>query len=508
MFKKALAKIRRPFSEEENNSTARNLFLPIAIKLAVIYSFILILGMVMLSAFIESKQTEILEKQALRLGEILVFQAVYSLKTPLLANSPTGIQTVIDKLKEEESIVGVTIYNKDQVVIKSNGFIEQPISFPTEEQAYSLHIDVLENTLININKVITYTVAVKYDVLLIGYLSVSFEETALGESRKEILHVLILLMFSGLLLCIIAAFFLSKHVTKPLYDLMHASSVISNQQGLGNDDNPHNFKRKTELERLMESLNKMNTGLLQKDRVEAVFSRYVSAQVAKEVLKDLDSLEEVEMGGEHIMASVFFADIVGFTSLSESMEPKDISNLLNVYFSKITEVVSFCTGHVDKFIGDCAMVVFGVPMKNEQHAFDCAACSWMIMQLLHELNRRREAKGLLTVEFRIGTNSGMMLAGNMGSSERMEYTVVGDSVNLASRLCGTGEPGEIIMTEDVFVEQSLEGFILTEDKDFIRLRGKKLPVKTLVITDILTPFKQKMLDEIPLIIERGENNTE
>jgi adenylate cyclase len=283
--------------------------------------------------------------------------------------------------------------------------------------------------------------------------------------------------------------------------LLTASEAIHKINAGEDKHNPKNKSgRKDELEVLMESMNHLNKGLLQKDKVEAFFSRYVSAQVANQVLKDLDNIESVKLGGEHVMASVFFADIVGFTSLSETLQPQEISALLNEYFSKIIEAVNFCHGRVDKFIGDCAMVVFGVPEKNPQHAFNCVACAWMILQLIDKFNDKREAEGAVTVEFRIGANSGMMLAGNMGSTERMEYTVVGDSVNLASRLSGTGEPGQLIITEDVFVEQGLESSVLTEVKDLIKLRGKSLPVKILNVKDILTPFKQQMLNEIPRII--------
>lgn len=483
----------------------KNLSLSVTIQLSLIYSLILLAGLTALSGFIAYKQTELLEKQAAQLSIAFISQAANTLKTPLLASSETGIASAAGKLREEKSIIGINIYDKESALVYADGFTPKEVHFPEQNESYTQYVEELNDTLIDIERTISYTVEIKYDTLLLGYLSVSFEQAVLGESRAEILKMLMLTALPTLLLCILTAIYLGRLVTRPLNDLMNASTAISKSHSgfdasIGED--------KDEFDILMDSLSNMNKGLLQKDRVEAVFSRYVSAQVAHEVLKDLDSLEEVELGGEHLMASVFFADIVGFTSLSETMEPQEISDLLNVYFSKVTEVVSFCKGHVDKFIGDCAMVVFGVPVQNKQHAFDCIACAWMVLQLLDELNRRRELEGKMRVEFRIGANSGMMLAGNMGSSERMEYTVVGDAVNLASRLCGTAEPGELIITEDVFVEQTLERLILTEDKDFIRLRGKKLPVKTLAVKDILSPFKQQMLDEIPLIIERCENAAE
>ncbi len=490
----------------KTGSIVKNLSLSVTIQLSLVYSLILLAGLMALSGSIAYRQTELLEKQAAQLGIAFISQAADTLKTPLLADSKTGIGSVASKLREEKSVIGINIYDKEYTLVHTDGFTPKDVKFPAEGNPYTQHVEVLNDTLIDIERTISYTVEIKYDTLLLGYLSVSFEQAVLGESRKEILKLMVLVAVPLLLFCIVTAMYLGKQLTRPLNDLMSASTAISkSHSGL---DASKISEDRDEFDVLMDSLSSMNKGLLQKDRVEAVFSRYVSAQVAQEVLKDLDSVEEVELGGEHLTASVFFADIVGFTSLSETMEPQEISDLLNVYFSKVTEVVSFCKGHVDKFIGDCAMVVFGVPVKNERHAFDCIACAWMVLQLLNELNRRRELEGKMRVEFRIGANSGMMLAGNMGSSERMEYTVVGDAVNLASRLCGTAEPGELIITEDVFVEEGLEGVVLTEDKDFIRLRGKKLPVKTLVVADILTPFKQQMLDEIPLIIERCENAEE
>ena len=483
-------------TESSNTSTTNNLFVFNVTKLAWFFSVILMISLISLSYLIVLKHTPLLEKQEADFSEALIYQSTYSLKDSLLTDNDSKTKAILNTLSKKTAVIGVALYDKDYSLIDSQGFNPKKIIFPSKTEDYYQQTEILVKNLIHNNKISTYTMAVNYNVLLLGYLSISFEQNLLEEFKKEILQLFTWVLLSGLSICIIAAFYINKCVNKPLNDLMSASSMLNS--GFKNE------KRQDELEEFIHSFNNIDNSFLQKDKVEAVFSRYVSPQVAKEVLNDLDSLAQVELGGEHLTASVFFADIVGFTSLSETMEPQDISNLLNVYFSKVTEAVSFCGGHVDKFIGDCAMVVFGVPIKTEQHAFDCIACAWMILALLNQLNQSRESEGKMRVEFRIGANSGTMLAGNMGSSERMEYTVVGDSVNLASRLCGSAEPSELIITEDMFIEQNLDGLIAVEDKDFIKLRGKKLPIKTLIVNDILTSFKQKMLDEIPLIIEKNK----
>ncbi len=474
-----------------------NLFVFNVTKLVGLFSVILLISLMSLSYLIVFKQTPLLENQAAALNETLLHQAAYALKDPLLTDNDSKTKFIFNNLQKKNAIIGASLYNKDHVLLHSQGFNPKIINFPLETKGYSLQKEILKKSFLHNSNVSTYTIGVNYNVLLLGYLSISFEQKLIEKLKQEVLQLFSWVLLSSLSICIIAIFYINKRVNKPLNDLMNASSLLNS--GFKNE------KHHDELEEFIHSFNEMDQRFLQKDKVEAIFSRYVSPQVAKEVLNDLDSLAEVELGGEHLTASVFFADIVGFTSLSETMEPQDISNLLNVYFSKVTEIVSFCGGHVDKFIGDCAMVVFGVPIKKEQHAFDSIACAWMILELLNKLNQSRESEGKMRVEFCIGANSGTMLAGNMGSSERMEYTVVGDSVNLASRLCGSAEPSELIITEDMFIEQNLDGLIEVEDKDFIKLRGKKLPIKTLIVSDILTPFKQEMLDEISNIMIKSKN---
>jgi adenylate cyclase len=146
---------------------------------------------------------------------------------------------------------------------------------------------------------------------------------------------------------------------------------------------------------------------------------------------------------------VLFCDIVGFTELSEQRAPVEVAALLNDYFGYFAVAAESCGGTVDKFIGDCIMIVFGVPDEHQHHALHAMTCGMLIQRLTGRINQLRAARGLPTVMFRVGISSGGMLAGNLGSADRMQFTVVGDTVNVAARLCSMASPGGVLMSESM-----------------------------------------------------------
>jgi len=472
-------------------------FIPVAIKLAFSFSLIMVIGLVSLGSLLGINQTKLLEIQADHFGEVLALQASYSIKEPLLAEDNLLIEMIVGKLINMKSIKGVSVFSDEFSLVLSSGveITKELLKGGTGEGFFKKdHVIRIEN----VDKgIVTYAAPIVHSQLFIGYVALSFDistlKTAKVETRNTVIWITTLTLFFGVL----AAFYLSKQLTKPIAQLLDISRAM--QSG----DYKYNFeedKRNDELGVLMSAMNKLSDGLLEKEKVEKIFSHYVSPQVASLVLNDLNNIDGVKLGGEHVEASVFFADIVGFTSLSETIEPQEVSNILNIYFSIIAEAVSFCGGHVDKYMGDCAMVVFGVPLKNDDHVFKSIACAWMVLRLVEKLNEKRKTEGKLIVEFRIGANSGTVLAGNMGSKERMEYTVVGDSVNLASRLVNVAKPKELIITELVVLEHFMDKKIKFEMKEIIAIRGKKLPIRTLRVKDITTPFRGEMIKEIERII--------
>jgi class 3 adenylate cyclase len=166
----------------------------------------------------------------------------------------------------------------------------------------------------------------------------------------------------------------------------------------------------------------------QRERTEQLFSRFVSGEVLEEILKRGAVLE-----GEEAEATVLFADVRGFTTLCERMAPAQVFALLNAFFGEMVAAVHLERGLVDKYIGDAVMAVFGVPIRDTDHALRAVRAATAMLRRLEELNARRFF-GDVDLRIGIGIHTGPLMAGHVGCLERMEYTVLGDSVNLASRL--------------------------------------------------------------------------
>jgi adenylate cyclase len=212
----------------------------------------------------------------------------------------------------------------------------------------------------------------------------------------------------------------------------------------------------------------------EKKKVRGAFQYYLTASVVNEILKDPSKLK---LGGDKKNLSVMFSDIRGFTSISEKLTPEELVHLLNEYLTAMTDVVFKYDGLLDKYIGDAIMAVFGAPLDQPDHAL--RACRTGI-EMVSELRRLREkwaAEGWPDINIGVGINTGDMVVGNMGSQMRFDYTVMGDSVNLASRLEGTNKEygTNIIISE--FTYEIVKNDILCREMDAVRVKGKKLPVR-------------------------------
>ncbi len=234
-----------------------------------------------------------------------------------------------------------------------------------------------------------------------------------------------------------------------------------------------------------------------KRQIREAFSRYVSPTLVTAILKDPNKLV---LGGEERRLTVFFADIRGFTTISEGLSPQALVKLINDYLSPMTDIILRNGGTVDKYMGDAIMAFWGAPVWQEDHAFRAARTSLEMMDQLRVLQAQWAREGLPTIDIGIGLSTGRLTVGNMGSGLRFDYTVMGDSVNLGSRLEGLNkEYGTHIIVPKYTYEDIKNEFVLRE-LDRIRVKGKKVPIH---IFELMGVKGDQRLSEIAAAFEAG-----
>ena len=214
-----------------------------------------------------------------------------------------------------------------------------------------------------------------------------------------------------------------------------------------------------------------NSQLTERIQREAVvlsnFQRYFAPDLAEQIANQVD---QVQLGGAKRPVVVFFSDIRGFTSMSETMTPDEIATLLTEYFTEMVEIVFEHGGTLDKFMGDAIMALWGAPIAHDDDADRAIRAAIQQQEMLTELNEKWANDGRPQVEIGIGINFGEVFAGNIGSDRRLEYTVIGDAVNTASRLCSQASAGEILISEPFY--QILKNPPEVESLEPLDLKGK------------------------------------
>jgi len=212
----------------------------------------------------------------------------------------------------------------------------------------------------------------------------------------------------------------------------------------------------------------------ERKKIRNAFRFYLTSSVINEMLKDPSKLR---LGGDKKELTVMFSDIRGFTTISEGLPPEELVQLLNEYLTGMTDVVFRYDGLLDKYIGDAIMAVFGAPLSQPDHAARACRAALGMMERLGEFQKKWSAEGKPVLRIGIGINTGDMIVGNMGSEMRFDYTVMGDSVNLASRLEGINkEYGTSIVIGESTHAQVADRFVCRE-LDSVRVKGKNHPVR-------------------------------
>ncbi|AOS98329.1 Adenylate cyclase 2 [Microbulbifer aggregans] len=449
--------------------------IPIAFKLALVMTLLLVLGMTSLGLFISDNQNRLIRTQLHEFGNTMALQLAKLAGEPILSENSLNLRMLTTNLGQDEKILGAGIYSRDGELLSATGIQPDLTGSPFQTGGVISRPWFRNAADGSQERLLSFIAPATYLDVQVGSVIVTLSASQMDQAATSARDAIIYATLAMTVLASLLAYWLSRRLSLPIHHLMKATQAIDRGDLATRIDQ----QRNDEIGYLFEGFNNMAAGLLRKSQVEQVFSRYVSKNVADKVLANLD---EVRLVDRPIEATVLFADITGFTAMSEKLQPSQVSELLNEYFSYISQACSMYGGVVDKFIGDCAMLAFGVLEDDTDHAFHAVSCAVLIQQLAARLNEQRRANGRPEVHFRIGINCGAMLAGNLGSDERMEYTVVGDAVNLASRLCSEAQSNQIIIQKKMFT--MLEPRIIARSERTLAVRGKSAPVGIYSVQDI------------------------
>jgi len=218
-------------------------------------------------------------------------------------------------------------------------------------------------------------------------------------------------------------------------------------------------------------------------------SKYLSPQIYKFIFSG-ERKVKVETHRKNL--TVFFSDIQGFTQLTDTIEPEALSTLLNEYFNEMSEIAIRFGGTVDKFMGDAIMIFYGDPESkgNKQDALDCILMSLEMRNRMKRLQEKWQSEGIYEpLKIRIGINSGYCTVGNFGSEDRLDYTIIGGTVNLASRLESAAEPDEIMISHQTYV--LVKDIVYCEKRDKINVKGIAYPIQTYRVVDVHDKIKEQ-----------------
>ena len=304
--------------------------------------------------------------------------------------------------------------------------------------------------------------------------SASFE---LGATRIATAALIVTLagLFTILILIAAVALVAARRLSGPIIATQRALDTIAR----GDYSVRVAVDRTDEIGELQRLVNRVAEELSRREKMKDLMGKYMSKQVAEHVMANAGDLA---LGGVRREVSVLFADVRGFTSYSEKHSAEDVTRTLNEYFQVVVEVIAAHEGVLDKFIGDGIMVVFGAPAPQPDHALRAVLTGLEMQAALNSLNLKRAQRGDDPIAIGIGVNTGIVVSGNLGSIERMEFTVIGDTVNLAARLEGRAAQGQVLIGQNTY--DKVRERVLAEHLGALPVKGKQAPVEIWLVKGI------------------------
>lgn len=416
---------------------------PMWFQLSVAMMMLLLVTICALLAIISYRQGERFRSQAIDTGTISLRFFGRNAGIPLLNEDILALNTLIKNAEGVEGQIYTFITNNRKIIMAHTdqnrvGTRVDPfnnVSKLTKEGDVTTFDYVLEGK----GHVLNMSTPILFDGKELGEVHVGLSVNFINQLFDEERSFLALLTLSAVFVALVVAVAFGLRFSRPVSLLVRATREIAR----GNYNHKVFLNRNDELGRLARAFNQMGSDLARQAVMKETFGKYVGAEVLDLIMDDPKSQW---LKGRKNEASILFADVRGFTAYSETKDPEQVVEKLNEYLDIATQVILKHGGYVDKFIGDAVLGVFGVPVDCEEHPERSVMAA---LDMQEEFRKAAVRGNELLSRVGIGIKTGIVVAGNIGSQSKMEYTVVGDSVNIASKLNGFAMAGEIIVDQSV-----------------------------------------------------------
>lgn len=455
--------------------------LSISYKIAGILVIILLLTVISLGFVTFSRQKNMLEQELKSRAQVLVQQLANVGKEGLLTGQELPVFTTIADIQQNSGVVYAMVIDAKKKIFVHNVLNKKGIQMEDAVSLRSLQADSLffQNTEYNGEPVIDATLPIitKAKNLRIGTARVGISVKALNEAvhQQKLMFIRISLAFTAIGVLISLA--LARFLTKPIITLAEGMKNVSR----GDVSMQLNVRYKDEIGKLTIVFNQMILSLREKFHME----KYLSDSAVRSIRKHRD-VANLKLGGEKKYVTALFSDIRGFTAMSEKMTPEDVVTHLNIYLNLQYKVIHQWNGVVDKFVGDEVMAIF----EGEGGEIKAIRAAVEIQRYCDALNVARAAAGEKQIHIGIGLNNGDVIMGNIGSEDHMDYTVIGDAVNIAARLCSAARGGQIVISNSV-ADKVRDLSTLTRLEP-IMVKGKAKPLEIHEVIDVTGAARMAM----------------
>ena len=438
--------------------------IPIWFKLSATITLIIFITILLLNFIILRRQREQLYKETVKIGMVSLNYFSNNARIPLLEDNILELNTLIKNATNVDGLLYAIIVDMDKNIKAHTDHQKIGMAFQQiavmENMITKGDITYFNYTQPNGNKVLNLIQPITFRKKVLGEVHVGVSIDFIEQLIRQERFSLFIMTFIIVILGIIVSGMLGISFSRPIAQLVLATQEISK----GNFKVNLELNRNDELGNLATAFNYMGEELWTKSVMEKSFGKYVGSEVLELIM---DNPESTWLKGHRNEATVLITDIRGFTAYAENREPEVVVEKLNEYFEIATRVILEYGGFIDKFIGDAVLAVFGVPVFYNDHVERAVQAAFAMQREFGYAGN--DGENFLS-SIGISINTGVVVSGNIGSAVKMEYTVIGDTVNLASRLNGFAGPGEIIVSKSVY--ELLKNKLVAEALRPRRVKGK------------------------------------